>query len=118
MNFADLSIQFQVKVSEEIPNAASNIAPEESPNHPHREEMRVVLYVRPSDVAAGKQSGTVQGALRKDLATIERHVRKEWEKGKRHFRPPAIPDMQASDLKNMGILVGEVYDERIIEESY
>jgi hypothetical protein len=45
-------------------------------------------------------------------------VRKEWEKGKRHFRPPAIPDMQASDLENMGILVGEVYDERIIEESY
>ena len=116
MNLVGLSIPFQVEVSEENPGAASNIAPEESPNHPHLEQMRVVLYSRPSDVVAGKQAGTVQGALRKELGTIERHVLQDWEKGKKHFRTLAIPDMQADDLEDMGILVGEVYDERIIDE--
>jgi hypothetical protein len=116
MSFVDLSIQFQVKVSEENPSAASDIAPEESPNHPHLEQMRVVLYSRPSDVVAGKQSGTVKGALRKDLGTIERHVRQDWETYKEHWKRLTIPDMQASDLEDMGILVGEVYDERIIDE--
>jgi hypothetical protein len=116
MNFVDLSIQFQVKVREENPGPASNIAPEEHPNHPNLEPMRVVLYSRPSGVVAGKQSGIVRGALRKDLGTIERHVLQDWEKGKKHFRTLAIPDMQAEDLEDMGILVGEVYDERIIEE--
>jgi hypothetical protein len=40
------------------------------------------------------------------------------EKGKKHFRPAALPDLQAGDLEDMGVLVDEVYDERIIEEFY
>ena len=44
INFVDLSIQFQVEVSEENPNADSDIASEERPNHPHLEQMRMVLY--------------------------------------------------------------------------
>ena len=116
MNFVDFSIQFQAEVTEENPGAASNIAPEERPNHPHPEQMWVILYSRPSGIVVGKQAGMVQDALRKALETIERHVPEEWEKGKKQFRRLALPDMQAGDLEDMGILVGEVYDERIIEE--
>jgi len=116
MNFVDLSIQFQAEVTEENPSAASNIAPEERPNHPRLEQMRVILYSRPSGSVVGKQAGTAQDALRKALETIERHVPEEWEKGKKQFRRLAIPDMQADDLEDIGILVGEVYDEKIIEE--
>lgn len=76
----------------------------------------MILYTRPSGIVVGKQAGTAQDALRKALEPIERHVSLESEKGKKHFQPPAIPDMQAGDLEDMGILVGEVYDERIIEE--
>jgi hypothetical protein len=79
--------------------------------------MLVILYSRPSDLVTGKQSGTAQDALRKALVTVERHIPPEWENVKKHLRPPAIPDMQAGDLEDMGILVGEVYDERIIEDS-
>lgn len=116
MNFVGLSIPFQVKVREENPGAASDIGPEEDPKHPHSEQMRVVLYSRPSDVITGKQAGTAQDALRKALVTVERQVPQEWENVKKHLRPPAIPDMQTGDLEDMGILVGEVYDERIIED--
>jgi len=83
MNFVDLSIQFQAEVTEENPSAASNIAPEERPNHPRLEQMGVILYSRPSGSVVGKQAGTVQDALRKALETIERHVPEEWEKGKK-----------------------------------
>ena len=117
MNFVDFSIQFQAEVTEENPGAAFNIAPEERPNHPHPEQIWVILYSRPSGIVVGKQAGTVRDALRKALETIERHVPPQWEHVKKHLRPPAIPDMQASDLEDMGILVGEVYDERIIEDS-
>jgi len=116
MNFVDMSIQFQVEVCEENPSPDSNIAPEERPNYAHLEQMWVVLYSRPSDIVVGKQAGTVQDGLRKALETIERHVPEEWEKGKKQFRRLAIPDMQAGDLEDIGILVGEVYDEKIIEE--
>lgn len=116
MNFVDSSIQFQVEVSEENPRAASNIAPEERPNHPHLEQMRVVPYSRPSDDVRAKSAGTAQDALRKALVTVERHVSPEWENVKKHFRPPALLDVQADDLEDMGIFVGEVYDERIIQE--
>ena len=37
-------------------------------------------------------------------------------KGKKQFGRLAIPDMQADDLEDTGILVGEVYDEKIIQE--
>jgi hypothetical protein len=113
MNSVDLPLQFQVKVSEENPGAASDIAPEEHPNHPNLEPMRVVLYSRPSGVVAGKQSGTVRSALRKDLGTIERQ---DWETYKEHWKRLTVPDMQADDLEDIGILVGEVCDEKIIEE--
>jgi len=116
MNFVDASIQFQAEVTEENPSAASNIAPEEHPNHPHLERVWVLLYTRPSGVVVGKQAGTAQDALRKALVTVERHVPPEWENVKKHLRPPAIPDVQAGDLEDIGILVGEVYDEKIIEE--
>ena len=78
--------------------------------------MVVVLYSRPSGIVVGKQAGTAQDALRKALEPIERHVSLELEKGKNQFRRLAIPDMQADDLEDIGILVGEVYDEKIIEE--
>jgi len=116
MNFVDMSIQFQVEVCEENPSPDSNIAPEERPNHPHVEQMRIILYTRPSGIAVGQQAGTVQGGLGQALETTERHVPQESAKGKKQFRPPALPDMQAGDLEDMGILVGEVYDEKIIEE--
>jgi len=117
MNFVGLSIQFQVEVSEENPSPDSNIAPEERPNHPHVEQMRIILYTRPSGIAVGQQVDTVQGGLGQALETIERHVPQESAKGKKQFRPPALPDMQAGNLEDIGILVGEVYDERIIEGS-
>jgi hypothetical protein len=117
MNFGDLSIQFQVEVSEENPVAASNITPEERPNHPHLEEMPVSLDRRPGGIVLGKQAGTAQDGFRNPLETIEQHVSQEMEKGKKHFQPPALPDLPAGDLEDMGVLVDEVYDERIIEES-
>ena len=116
MNFVELSIQFQAEVTEENPGAASNIAPEERQNHPRLEQMRVILYSRPSGIVVGKQTGMVQDALRKALETIERHVPEEWEKGKKQFRRLAIPEMQADDLEAIGILIGEVYDDKIIRE--
>jgi hypothetical protein len=118
MNFVDLSTQFQVEVSEEHPRATTNIVSEECPNHLNLEQMQVVPYSRPSDNVIGKQAGTAQDALRKALVTVERHVYPEWENVKKHLRPPALPNVQADDLENMGILVGEVYDEKIIEETY
>ena len=78
--------------------------------------MVVVLYSRPSGIVVGKQAGTAQDALRKALEPIERHVSLELEKGKKHFRPPALSDIQADGLEDMGIFIGEVYDEEIIEE--
>jgi hypothetical protein len=116
MNFVDLSIQFQAEVSEENPGA-SNVAPGEDLNHPHSEQMRVLLYFRPSDVIIGKQAGTAQDAVRKAFVTVERHVFPKWENVKKYLRPPATPDMQAGYFEDIGILVGEVYDERIIQDS-
>lgn len=104
MNFVDVAIQFQVEVNEK------------DSNHLHMELRRMVLYPEPSEIVAGKQTGTVQGALRQAFKTIERHLPQEWEKDKRQFRPPALPNMQADNLEDMRILVGEVYDERIIED--
>ena len=117
MNFVDVSIQLQVEVSEENPSPDSNIAPEERPNHPHVEQMRIILYTRPSGIAVGQQAAMVQGGLGKALEKTERHMPQEPAKGKKQFRRLALPDMQAGDLEDMGILVGEVYDERIVEKS-
>lgn len=74
MNFVDLPTQFQVEVVEENPNTDSDSAPEKRSNHPHREQMRVVLSSRQSDVVAGKQASTAQDVLRKALVTVERHA--------------------------------------------
>jgi hypothetical protein len=114
MNFVGLSLQLQVEVSQENPGAVFDIAPEKRPNHP--QQMRVILYSRPSGIGVGKRAVSVQDALEKALETIERHVPQEWEKAKRHFRLPALPDVQADDLMDMGILLGKVYDEKIIDE--
>jgi len=78
--------------------------------------VRVILYSQPSGIVVGKPAGMVQDTLRKALVTVERHVPPEWENIKKHLRPRAIPDMQADDLEDMGILVGEVYGEKIIQE--
>ncbi len=43
VNFVDVSIQLQVEVSEENPSVDSNIAPEEHPNHPHLEEIGILV---------------------------------------------------------------------------
>ena len=59
MNFMDVSIQFQVEVSEENPSPDCNIAPEKPPNQPHVEQMAMILYPRPSGIAVGKETGTV-----------------------------------------------------------
>ncbi len=103
--------------SEENALHDSNIVPEERPNHLHLEQMWVILYSRPSGIAVGEQTGTAQGELGQALVMIERHVSQEWKKGKKQLRLPAIPGMRAGDLEDMGILVGEVYDESIIENS-
>lgn len=58
----------------------------------------------------------VQDALRKASATIERRIPKGWEKGKGQFGWLAIPDLQADDLEDMGVFIGKVYDEKIIQE--
>ena len=86
MNFVDVSIQLQVEVSEENPSTTSNIAPEERPDPSRLEQMRVILYSRPSGIVVGKQAGAVQDVLWKTLETIERHVPEEWEKGKKQRR--------------------------------
>ena len=91
MNFVEVSGPLQAELSEENPSLDSDIAPEEHPNHPHMEQMRVILYRRPSAIAVGKQAGTTQGRFGQALETIDRHVSQEWEKGKRQFRPPALP---------------------------
>ena len=61
MNFVDVSVQFQAEVTEEDPGAASNIAPEERPNHPCLEQMWVIFYSRPSGIVLEKHAGMVQG---------------------------------------------------------
>jgi hypothetical protein len=105
-------------VSEEDFGDDSAIAPEERSNPPHVEQVWLTLYSRPTGIAVGKQAGIVQGIHGKALETIERHMPLEWEKGKEHLGTPAIHDIPAGDLEEMGILVGQVYDERFIEESH
>ncbi|MGZ9164389.1 MAG: hypothetical protein ACXW4U_04355 [Anaerolineales bacterium] len=70
-------------------------------------QIQVVIYTRPSYSVAGKQADTVQGMLRKALRPIEHDFCQKREDSL---------DRQANDLEDIGILVGEVYDERIIEE--
>jgi hypothetical protein len=116
MNFVDVSIQFPVEVSEEDPNPDSNIVPKERPNHPRLEQMWVIIWSRPSGIVLNKQAGMVWGELRKALESIERHVPKEWENGRKQLRRLAIPDIRSDDLEYMGIFVGKVYDDKIIQE--
>jgi hypothetical protein len=85
MNFVDLSIQFQVKVSEENTGAAANTAPAEHPNHPHPEQMRVTFYTTPSGIVVGKQPGTAQDGFKKALETIKQQVSRNWKKVKNIF---------------------------------
>ena len=40
----------------------------------------------------------------------------EWDKHIEHWKQLATPHMQADDLEEAGILLGEVYDEKIIGE--
>jgi hypothetical protein len=86
------------------------------PGHPHLEQTRVIRYARPSGIVFGKQAGTVGGALRKDLRIIERRVRQVRRNREEHCRLRSIPDWRADDLMHMGVLFGEVYDDRIIQE--
>jgi len=116
MNFVGLSIQVQVEVTEENPGAASNIAPEERPNHPPLEERRVILYTRPRGIVVGKQAGILPSALRTTLGAIEHDFRQVRRNRKEHSKLQGIPDWRADDLMDMGVLLGEVYDEKIIEE--
>jgi hypothetical protein len=101
MIFVGLSIPFQVEGS----------------NHPHSEQMWLILYSRPSGRVIGKQAGMAQDALIDAVEIMECYVPQEWEKDKKQCRPPSIPDLLLGRLEDMGIFVGEVYDERIIEES-
>ena len=114
MNWMEMSIIVPAKRSEENPRAESG-APKEIQSHSQLEQMWVILYARPSGPAR-KQVGMVPGALRKASESIERYGPQEWEKAKKHFRVPAFSGMKAGDLEDLGILVGEVYDEKIIEE--
>jgi ribosome-associated translation inhibitor RaiA len=54
-------------------------------------QARIVVYARPTDIAAVKQDETVQVALREALSAIERQVREKREKlgapWKRHDLP-------------------------------
>ena len=97
MNLGDLFIQFQVEV--------------ENPSHLFQDGL--VLYTRPSGIFAARQADTVQHPSRKALEAAEGQ---EQRNRKAHLNGRAIPDMQAGDLEDMGIHVGEVYDEKIIEE--
>jgi hypothetical protein len=114
MNLVDSSIPFQVEVTEENPGTASSISPEEGPNH--LEQMWAVLYSRPGDVVTGIQADTAQDALKRALGTIEHDLRPVRRNRKEHWKLRGFPNWRADDLMDMGVLVGEVYDQRILKE--
>lgn len=60
-----------------------------------------------------KQADTVPSALGNALVAVERQVQRNHKKYQKLLD---IPDWQADDLMDMGILLGEVYDEKIIDE--
>jgi hypothetical protein len=117
MNFMGSSISFLAEASEENLRTASDLVPRERTRRPRLSQRRVDLYSRPSDVVTGKKAGTAQEALSNAFVALERHGPQDGENVKKHLRPPALPGLQAGDLEDMEILVGEVYDERIIEDS-
>jgi hypothetical protein len=75
----------------------------------------LVSLLQADDSVTGKQAGTAQDALKR-FSDRRHHVPRN-EKAK-NIWTSAIPDMQADDLEDLGILVGEVYDEKIIQEGY
>jgi hypothetical protein len=60
-----------------------------------------------------KQADTAPSALGNALVAVERQVQRNHKKYQKLLD---IPDWQADDLMDMGILLGEVYDEKIIDE--
>ena len=115
MNFMDTSITVPAERSEENPGSYSGMALKEIRSHSQLEQMRVILYARRSGFAA-KQVGMVSGAFRKASGTFEPHIRQRREERKEYWKRQGVLDRQANDLMDMGILIGEVYDDKIIEE--
>jgi hypothetical protein len=132
MNFVDLSIQFQVEVDQinlsailagETEMRLINLAKAQNNQTgaticiTTREQGSIVSgqfqgvnSTLPSNLLAMKQANTVQDVFGKTLETAQREVRQV-----RRNRPD-IPDWQADDLMDMGVLLGEVYDAKVVQE--
>ena len=55
---------------------------------PHRYQVRVVVYMRPDNVAAVEKGETVEAALNGALAAVERQVREYRNKLRERWKPP------------------------------
>jgi hypothetical protein len=138
MNFVDLSIQFQVEVDKvnliailtsetelrliDLAKAQNNLtgatvcitAREQGSDVSG--QFQGVNSTLPSNLLAMKQANTLQGAFGEALEKDQRQMRKVRRNRKEHLKLLDIPDWQADDLMDMGVLLGEAYDEKIIEE--
>jgi hypothetical protein len=96
MNFVTLPFQLQREGNDE------------SPNHPHRSQVRVVVDSCLSDQIVMNKVDTVQLTSSKALNAGERRNQKE------NLRDGA--DGQVNELMDAGILLGETYDAKFNEE--
>lgn len=55
---------------------------------PHRYQVRVVVYMRPENIAAIEKQETVEGALKGALSAVEREVREYRQKLRERWKQP------------------------------
>lgn len=72
---------------------------------PYLYRARVVVYIRPANLAATEQADTVEGALKGALAAVERQVREHREKLRERWKQPhnsaarePSPDIDLAEL--------------------
>lgn len=65
---------------------------------PHRYQARVVLFVRPENIAAVEKSDSAEGALNGALTAVERQVRKKRDKLRESWKRPDIDDRSVPPL--------------------
>lgn len=55
---------------------------------PHRYQVRVVVYMRPENIAVVEKQKTVEGALKGALSAVEREVREYRQKLRQRWKQP------------------------------
>jgi ribosomal subunit interface protein len=64
---------------------------------------RVVVYIRPTNLAASEQGDTVEGALKGALSAVERQVREHRKKLRERWKQPQNSEIRAEDSLELGL---------------